>query len=185
MAKEFATHTSETAPEAARSLLGRVQREYGYIPNVYAKMAESPALLEACLEADRIFETRANFTALEKHAILQTANRINGCTYCLAAHSYGAIRTKECPGETDHRLQRGEPTGDARLDALCRFVAHLIDRRGWADDAELAAFFATGFTRAQALDVVLATALKAMTNHANHLTHPEIDARYRPDAAAE
>lgn len=183
MTNIFTTHSIETAPAASKPHLERARREYGYIPNVFAKMAESPALLEACLEADRIFEAKANFTPLEQHAIMQTANRVNGCTYCLAAHGTSAVRSKLCPAETDRHLQDGTPTGDARLDALCRFTQHLIEKRGWVDAAERAAFHAAGFTEAQILDIVLAAAVKTMTNYANHITHPEVDARYRPAAA--
>ena len=185
MTDSFPKHSIETAPETARPLLDRVRREYGHIPNVYAKMAESPALLEAAIEADRIFETATRFTPLERHAVMQTANRVNGCTYCLAAHGHGAVRGGVCPPETDRRLREGAATGDARIDALCRFTAHLVETRGWVETAELAAFLDAGYDRGQVLDLVLAAAVKTMTNYANHMTHPEIDPRYREKDAAE
>ena len=44
---EFTTHTIKTAPETSRPLLQRAEKELGFIPNLYAAMAESPATLEA------------------------------------------------------------------------------------------------------------------------------------------
>ncbi len=42
---EFPYHTPETAPADARDLLKAAKRQFGIVPNLYAKMAETPALL--------------------------------------------------------------------------------------------------------------------------------------------
>eukprot|EP01030_Chromulinospumella_sphaerica_P032223 gene32223-32946_t len=48
--------------------------------------------------------------------------------------------------------------------------------------AEIAAFVAAGFTRAQALDVVLAVGLKTMSNYVNHLAETPLDPPFANDA---
>ena len=185
MSNGYPTHSIETASDAARPLFERARRAFGHVPNVFAKMAESPALFEAYLAVDEIFESKTKFTPLERHAIMQAANRANGCRYCLAAHGHGAVHSGVATAEIDRRLREGQPTGDARLDALHHFTTRMIEQRGWIEPPELAAFLAAGFTREQVLDIVLAVSLKSMSNYANHITHPEIDARYREPAIAD
>lgn len=48
----FEQYTLADAPEASRQLLQQVQRATGFIPNLYATFAESPALLEGELALD-------------------------------------------------------------------------------------------------------------------------------------
>ena len=43
---DFPIHTTETAPEASRARLQGAQDALGFIPNLYATMAEAPAVLE-------------------------------------------------------------------------------------------------------------------------------------------
>ena len=44
---EFTAHTLDTAPQASRKILQNAEKQLGFIPNLYAAMAESPATLEA------------------------------------------------------------------------------------------------------------------------------------------
>lgn len=45
--QKFPYHTQDTAPAETRPLLEGARKKYGMIPNLYAKMAEAPALLQA------------------------------------------------------------------------------------------------------------------------------------------
>ena len=46
----FTTHTIESAPEGAKEFLEGAQKGLGFIPNLYANMAESPEVLNAYKE---------------------------------------------------------------------------------------------------------------------------------------
>jgi alkylhydroperoxidase family enzyme len=48
----------------------------------------------------------------------------------------------------------------------------------------LQAFFAAGYSRQQALDVVMGMAFSLMANYAGHLTHPPVDDFLTPHAWA-
>jgi len=50
-------------------------------------MAEAPALLEGYLALAKIFDT-SDLNAAERQIVLMTNNRLNGCTYCMAAHTF-------------------------------------------------------------------------------------------------
>ena len=70
----------------------------------------------------------------------------------------------------------------ALADALRRFTATLVEKRGWATDDDVQALLAAGFTRGQALEVVLGIAFKTLSNYANHLIDTPVDAAFAPQA---
>ena len=48
---KFTLHTLEAAPEASRPQLAEIQKSLGFLPNMYAGLAESPAGIAACTAA--------------------------------------------------------------------------------------------------------------------------------------
>jgi len=84
---DFTTHTIKTAPEKSKPILQKVQDDNKFIPNLYATMAEAPALLEGYLALAKIFDT-SDLNAAERQIVLMTNNRLNGCTYCMAARTF-------------------------------------------------------------------------------------------------
>ena len=103
------------------------------------------------------------------------AARANGCDFCVAGHSKIALKKAGLAPALVGRLQAGEPTGDARLDALQRFTSALIEHRGAVPNVELDAFLAAGFDHQQALEVVLGVSLAALCNYANVLSANELN----------
>lgn len=43
----FILHTEETAPEGSKAILQGTKKAYGFVPNLMATLAESPAAVEA------------------------------------------------------------------------------------------------------------------------------------------
>ncbi|MCK5555225.1 MAG: carboxymuconolactone decarboxylase family protein, partial [Alphaproteobacteria bacterium] len=46
----FTIHTAETAPENSKVILKNIECKLGFVPNIMAEMAESPALLKGFSE---------------------------------------------------------------------------------------------------------------------------------------
>ena len=46
---KFTVHTVESAPALSRPLLEGIKRVFGFVPNLYAVFAESPAALQGAL----------------------------------------------------------------------------------------------------------------------------------------
>lgn len=177
---QYTQHTPESAPAGSRSILDAAKNSLGFVPNLYATMAESPAVLEGYTTLSRIFG-KASFDETERQVILLTASFENGCDYCMAAHSTIAAGG----GVADDvitALRDGAPIGDARLDALARFARLVVQERGWVGESALEAFLAAGFTRAQALEVVLGVGLKTISNYVDHLAEPPLDSAFEAQA---
>ena len=117
---------------------------------------------------------RSSFTPTEREVVLIAVSAKNGCDYCVAAHSTiaGAQRV---PGEVIAALREDRPLGDPRLEALRRFAETVVEARGWVPEAEVQAFLAAGFERAQVLEVVLGVAFKTLSNYTNHLVGTPLD----------
>lgn len=110
-----------------------------------------------------------------------TISRDNGCDYCLAAHTMIAEKVSHVPGAVLDAMRRGAQLPDARLQALSVFTHTMVETRGRPNPAQLAAFLASGYSERHALEVILAIAVKTISNYSNHLFHTEIDLSLRRD----
>ena len=134
---DFATHTVKTAPEASQAILQGVEKNYGFVPNLLGTMAEAPALLEAYTTLAGIFNKTA-LSETERQIILMTNNRLNGCTYCMAAHTT-ISKGAGVPQDVIDALRAGAPLADTKLEALRQFAIVVNQSRGWPSETDIAA----------------------------------------------
>jgi alkylhydroperoxidase family enzyme len=73
------------------------------------------------------------------------------------------------------QIRRGQPTGDAKRDALARFVRNLQQSSGEISGAEFDAIRAAGYNDAQLVEISLAIALITFTNVFNRINDTELD----------
>ena len=177
---DFALHTTDTAPDAAKPLVQKSLDTYGFVPNLHAVMAEAPPLLEAYQLVGGLY-AKTNLSVLERQVVLQAINFENGCHYCVAAHSMIATLEK-MPADVLDALRAGTPIADAKLEALRSFAAKVARQRGWLDEADFDALLAAGYTRQTALEVILANAYKVMSNYVNHVAETPLDAAFQQHA---
>ncbi|WP_051804288.1 carboxymuconolactone decarboxylase family protein [Streptomyces griseus] len=121
-----------------------------------ALKARAPHVLDAFFAISRAFES----TTLDPHSreavILAVASR-NQCHLCVDIHEakYAAL---------------GLPPSPERIDAVRKFTLQVLASSGAVTDAELAAFEAAGYTRQNALEVVLGIGAYTLSTFANRLT---------------
>ncbi|MCX2180883.1 carboxymuconolactone decarboxylase family protein [Streptomyces sp. SKN60] len=115
----------------------------------------SPHTLEGFLKLNEIFES----TTLDPHAretvILAVAAR-NQCHLCVDMHEAKLAALGPAPAPE-------------RLDAVRRFTLQVLASSGAVSDAELDAFLAHGYTRQNALEVVLGIGTYTVSTFANRL----------------
>ncbi len=175
----FDIHSSETAP-ASSAILDGAQKALGFVPNLYATMAESPALLEGYTTLAGIFD-KTDLSATERQIILMVNNRLNGCEYCMAAHST-ISQMQGVPADVIEALRSGAALSDPKLEALRTFAIRINESRGWPEESDIDALLAAGYTKRTVLEVVLGTSLKVMSNYTNHIATTEVDAAFAPNA---
>jgi len=174
----FAQYTIANAPERSKPLLEQVQKTLGFIPNLYATFAESPAVLEGYLALSASLDKGA-LSAVERQLVEIAVSTENRCTYCVAAHSTIAGMLKARP-EVVTAVRTGAPVGDTKIDALVTFARAVVRGKGFVPEPATAAFLAAGYTKAQLLEVVGHVGLKTLANYVHALTGAPLDEAFRP-----
>src|SRR3546814_10941351 len=77
---KFTLHTPESAPEAARETLTKVQKNYGFLPNLLAGLAEAPAALHGYIALSAQYD-KSSLTAQEQQVVLLAASVIKECGF--------------------------------------------------------------------------------------------------------
>ncbi len=168
----------ETAPPDAKAVLDKALAQVGFIPNMYARMANRPALLDTYLHGYAAFRTQSGFSPVEQEVVFLTISRENDCKYCVAAHSFIADRMSKVPAEVTDALREGRRLPERKLDALARFATTMVAKRGLPDGAEVREFLAAGYEERHILDILLAISVKTISNYTNHLFQTPLDATF-------
>jgi AhpD family alkylhydroperoxidase len=108
-----------------------------------------------------------------------TAAFENACEWCMAFHTFMALNVG-VSAESVAALREGRPPREPRLRELSDFARTMLRRRGNVGVDALQRFLDAGYTRAQALEVVLGMAFSLMANYAGHLVDAPVDPSFQP-----
>jgi len=168
------------ADPKVQQLLVSTQKNMGFIPNMYANMANSYGLLDSYIKGYDLFRNETDFSAIEQEVILLTISQENGCDYCVAAHSFVADNMSKVPTAVTDAIRNDEPIPDSRLAALSAFTRTLLQKRGFPNNADVEQFLAAGYQQHHILEIILAISVKTISNYANHIFHTELDEVFSP-----
>jgi uncharacterized peroxidase-related enzyme len=179
-AEPFPACTADTAPAAAIPLVVASEKQFGFLPSPVAKGAASPAFLKHMLAGFAAFE-RSSLSEIEREVVAMTVAFENECGYCMALHSALLSRTPE-HSELVAALRTGTPLPQPRLEVLREFTRAIVRRRGHVSEECRDALDAAGFSREQALDVMLGVGVYMLSTLGNTLMGVELDAPLIPFA---
>ncbi|MFC9295096.1 carboxymuconolactone decarboxylase family protein [Streptomyces sp. NPDC057011] len=124
--------------------------------NAVALLKESPHILDGFLKLTEIFES----TTLDPHSretVILTVAARNQCHLCVDMH--------------EAKLASLGPASDPeRLEAVRQFTLQVLASSGAVSDEELERFQSFGYTRQNALEVVLGIGAYTVSTFANRLT---------------
>lgn len=175
----FTTHTIETAPAESKPMLEGAQAKMGFVPNIFGNMAEAPALLEGYMSLAGTFDGKSSLDDAERQIVTMTNNVLNDCSYCMAAHTIIA-QGQNVAEDVITALRDGTPLACSKHEALRTFARVMNEKHGRPSEAELQAFFDAGYTQQAALEVVVGTALKVLSNYTNSITGTNVDEAFQP-----
>ena len=173
MARISAPATIEEAPVASQPLLEVVKKQLGVVPNLFRLVATSPAALEGYLGMNAALNKGALPAATRERIALAVAE-INGCNYCLSAHTYLAKNVAKLD-DAEITANRSGASNDPRADAAVRFAAKVAQARGHIADSDLSAVRLAGYDDAQIIEIVQHVALNTWTNYINEVAKTDID----------
>lgn len=168
----LAIPTLDAAPEASKPILDTVRKQVGVVPNLFRLIATSPTALTAYTGFQGALGKALDVKTRERIAL--AVAQVNGCDYCLSAHSYLAMNLAKISPE-EIALNRQGASGDAKANAAVSFAAKLTAQRGHIDDADIALVRAAGFSDAQIVEIVALVAENTFTNYLNEVAKTDID----------
>ena len=164
-------HTIKSAPEASVESLKAIAQNLGFIPNVFAVIAESPSALAGFIALNSHFAD-SSFSDEEQQIIQLATSTENGCVYCVAGHT-AFCHQLEVPEETIDAMRDEQTLPNARLHALSQLTKLLIREKGQITGKDIHAFYAAGYTEAQFFELVMGICVKYFSNLvSNALTIP-------------
>jgi uncharacterized peroxidase-related enzyme len=171
------------APAASQPLLDAVKKQLGVVPNLFRLVSNSPAALQGYLGLSGALEKGALPAATRERIALAVAE-INGCDYCLSAHSYLGKNLAKLD-DAEITANRNGASNDPKADAAVRFAAKVARERGHVSEDDVRAAKLAGYDDAQVIEIVLHVALNTWTNYINEVAKTEIDfPRVAPPKAA-
>jgi len=169
----FTDHTIESAPPASRRSMTATRNHLGYLPAATARWAASPQLLDGFGRLSGLFES-CTLDPVAREVMVMTIATRNGCHLCVAMHT-ARLTTLGAGPDLIAALRSAGPVADERLEAIRAFTLRLLDTAGQVGDEAMRAFLASGYTRQNALEVVLGIGTYTMSTLANRLTGAPVD----------
>ena len=169
----IAIPTTESTPAASLPFLDAVHKQLGVVPNLMKLVGNSPAALEGYLSLNGAL-AKGSIGAKTGERIALAIAEINGCSYCLSAHTYLGKNVAKLD-DADIAANRLGTSTDPKADAAVRFAAKVALARGHVSDVDVQAVKSAGFNDAQVVEIVLHVALNTLTNYVNEVAQTEID----------
>jgi uncharacterized peroxidase-related enzyme len=174
--------TTADAPDASRGLLDAVQKQLGSVPNLFRIVSNSPAALEGYLGLNGAL-AKGKLNPATRERIALAVAEINGCGYCLVAHTYLGTHIARLTDAEITANRKGGST-DAKADAAVRFAADIVEKRGRVTSDVVEAVKAAGYSDAEIVEIVAHVALNTLTNYVNEVLDTEIDFPQAQELAA-
>jgi uncharacterized peroxidase-related enzyme len=168
----LSTPSRDAAPAESQPLLDGVFKRFGVVPNLFRVFALSPATLGGLLGLAGANSKSLDAKTRERIAI--AVAEVNGCDYCLSAHTYIGTKLLKITPE-DAALNRTGASTDAKSGAAVRFAARVVETRGKVSDDDIAAVKTAGYSEVQIVEIVALVTENVMTNFLNNVAQTEID----------
>lgn len=165
--------TVSDAPPAARPLLQAVNAQLGSVPNLFRLISVAPAALEGFLGLSGALG-KGVLPLATRHRIALAVAQINGCDYCLSAHTYLAKALARLD-DGEITANRHGASNDPHAAAAVRFAVQVAQTKGRVSDADMAAVRAAGHGDDAIVEIIQHVALNVFTNYLNTVAQTEVD----------
>jgi len=154
-------------------LFKKVKESMGLVPNMFACMGNSPMAFEGFLTLNANLGAGKLGAKLIKQIILATSE-LNGCEYCVSAHTQMAKDTKLLNDEECLNSRRliGK---DDKTSAVLNFVGKVHITKGKVDDVSIQDLRDNGFQDEEIVEILATMALATLANYVSNVGEPKLD----------
>ncbi len=153
-------------------IFDQLKSQLGMVPNLYATIGYSSETLEAFLNFSGQ-AGKSSFNGKEIEAIKLAVSEVNGCEYCLSAHT-ALAKMQGFSEEETHEL-RATTIADSRLKAITTLARDIAQNRARVNKGNLENFYAQGFEEKGLIDLIGVVNAITFTNYAHILTQVPVD----------
>jgi uncharacterized peroxidase-related enzyme len=169
--ENFNVPTREEVSTNNQAIFDNLKSQVGFVPNLYAAMAHSETALGDYLQFQG---SKTSLSNKEKEVVNLIVSEVNGCKYCLSAHT--AIgKMNGFTEEQTIELRRGASSWDSKFDALVKLTKEITENKGDVNAETLSAFYAASYTKGTLVDVIKQVGDKVIMNYLHNLTNLPID----------
>ncbi|MBV8467872.1 MAG: peroxidase-related enzyme [Burkholderiales bacterium] len=162
----------DAVPEGSKTTLDAVHKQLGVVPNLFRLIGSSPAALTGFASFQGALSKTFDVKTRERIAL--AVAQVNGCDYCLSAHTYLSLNLAKLSAQ-EIALNRKGASGDAKANAIVAFASKVAKDRGHVSEADIKAVRDAGITDAQIVEIVGLIAENTFTNLLNEVAKTEID----------
>ncbi len=169
--EKYTVPTRDQVSEQNQAIFDNLKEKLGFVPNLYAYYAKNDTALGDYLQFSG---RKSTLKAKEKEVINLVTSQINGCNYCLSAHT--AI--SKMNGFSDDEileLRTGKASFDGKINALAQLTQEAVANKGKVSNSTQEAFFNAGYNEANLIDVNIAIGEKTISNFIHNMAQFEID----------
>ncbi len=170
--KTFTVPSKEQLSPGSQAIVEQVKKRIGKVPNLYAMIGSSAVALQAFLDFDAAF-SKGVFTAKEREVIALATSEVNGCGYCLAAHTGTALKNGLTLEDT-LAIRKGN-IADERLNAITQLVKSIVENNGHPQAGLLDNFYTAGYGDDAMMELIGLVAVRIFTNYVYAVTDIPID----------
>jgi uncharacterized peroxidase-related enzyme len=135
--------TKENAPAESKPILENYEKVLGATPNFFSLISLSPDTLKAIANMHATLGKSLGHKTRERIHIATT--EVNGCDYCVSAHTYVGGKFTGLTKE-DMDLNREGHSTDTKADAAAQFAYKVAKARGHISDADFEPVRAAGYS---------------------------------------
>lgn len=176
----FSIPTRNEVSTANQAIFDQLEKGLGFVPNLYATLATSENALGNFLG---FANGKSSLKKKEQEVINLAVSQVNGCSYCLAAHT-AIAGGQGFNADQILELREGAASFNDKLAALATFARETAINRGKPSTEVVDALLAAGYTRENVVDAVLVIAEITVTNYLHGITKVAVDFPVAPELAA-
>jgi uncharacterized peroxidase-related enzyme len=169
---EINVPTDEQVSPSSLLIFEQIKKRLGKVPNLYSIIGYSEFALKAFTEFEENLQKGA-FSAKEREAIALVVSEVNGCDYCLAAHTVAAVK-RGFTNEETLDIRKAD-VNNFKLHSIIRLAKSIAENRGMVSDNLLENFYTAGFNYAALMELIGLVTVRIFTNFVYAVSNIPID----------
>ncbi len=168
----FNVPTRDQVDAKAQGIFDNLKKQLGMVPNLYATIGSAGNILESYLGFSHTAE-KSSFRNREVQAIYLAVSEVNGCSYCLSAHT--TLGKMNGFSEEETFDLRAGTSSDTKLRTLTQLARSFVETQGRPDAALVDAFFGLGYDQKAFVEFVALINAKQFANYIHNSMDFAID----------